>query len=85
MAKSTVKKDVLYLDASDVATMLAALRMFQQYYEGQSAEAIRDVQSEHFIDHKGNWIMPLGTDDIDVLCESLNFADVVKMKQGRIR
>jgi len=51
----------------DLATILAALRLFQRMYAGQNATTIRRAWPEHF---KG--VRPLGTDDIDPLCEELN-------------
>ena len=60
------------LGPSDIATILAALRLFQREYEGVSAEDIRD-QWDHFADTKANkFSEPLGTDDISALCEEIN-------------
>lgn len=55
------------LDKSDLATILAALRMFQRTYRDRDAKAIRADWPEHF-----QRIKPLGTADIDTLCERLN-------------
>lgn len=51
----------------NLATILAALRLFQRMYAGQTAKAIREAWPEHF---KG--VRPLSTEDIDALCEELN-------------
>jgi len=59
------------LDKSDVATILAALRMFQDKYRDMDAAAIRRDWPEHF-----EGIEPLGTDDIETLCEEINFGEV---------
>lgn len=51
----------------DLATILAALRLFQRTYAGQKAAAIRKDWPEHF-----RGIRPLSTEDIDRLCEEMN-------------
>ena len=51
----------------DLATMLAALRLFQRMYAGQTAKVIRAAWPEHFKE-----VRPLSTEDIDKLCEELN-------------
>jgi len=51
----------------NAATILAALRMFQQRYEDKDAEAIRRDWPEHF-----DGVEPLSTEDIDALCEEIN-------------
>jgi hypothetical protein len=51
------------------ATILAALRLFQDTFEDQDAEQIRASKyGEYFRE-----IMPLGTDDIDLLCADISF------------
>lgn len=57
----------------NLATILAALRLFQRMYAGQTAKVIRKAWPEHF---KG--VKPLGTEDIDVLCKELNTADALQ-------
>lgn len=66
------------LDSSDYATILAALRMFQEKYKDCSAGTIQADFPEHFeIDANGDVEpMPLGTEDIDSLCESINLQDI---------
>ncbi|HVI07007.1 MAG TPA: hypothetical protein VND65_01810 [Candidatus Binatia bacterium] len=59
------------LDASDVATILAALRAFQERFVDQDAEAMRKAYPEHFED-----VAPLGSEDIDTLCQEINLGDV---------
>lgn len=56
----------MQLDESELATVLAGLRMFQKTYEDRDAKYIRQHES-HFDD-----AAPLGTDDIETLCERLN-------------
>jgi len=51
----------------NTATILAALRMFQQRYEDKDAIAIRRDWPEHF-----GGVDPLSTEDIDALCEEIN-------------
>jgi hypothetical protein len=73
------------LDASDVATILAALRLFQSTYEDKDAVQIADVWPMHFNVRSDSGTResgeelevvpePLGTADIDELCERINFA-----------
>ncbi len=62
-------------DASNLATVLAALRLFQRTYEGSEAEDIYEAFPEHFEPVDGKQPMPLGTEDIDTLCEQLNCGD----------
>jgi len=71
-------------DASDTATILAALRLFQRTYEDCDAAAIAEAFPEHFefgtrvFDEQGQVIeqpvipQPLGSEDIDLLCERIN-------------
>ncbi len=54
-------------DTEELATVLAALRLFQREYEDFSGDAIREAWPDHF-----EGIEPLGTDDIDTLCERIN-------------
>jgi hypothetical protein len=56
-------------DASNLATILAALRLFQRTYENKEPGFIRADFPDRF-----EGIEPLGTDDINTLCEELNFA-----------
>lgn len=58
---------------SDLATVLAALRLFQKTYQDCGSESIREDYPEHFTDNDGKPISPLGSEDIDALCERLNF------------
>jgi hypothetical protein len=60
------------LDASELATVLAALRFFQKEFEGCGAKDIYEAFPDHFEPVDGVQPMPLGTDDIDDLCERLN-------------
>jgi hypothetical protein len=59
-------------DASNLATVLAALRLFQRTYDGYAAKHIYDAFPDHFVAADGSKIEPLGTDDIDALCVDLN-------------
>jgi hypothetical protein len=63
-------------DESDLATVLAALRLFQQTYEDCDSRTIAAAWPEHFqITGDGESDVnppPLGTDDIDTLCEAIN-------------
>lgn len=69
----------LHLDKNELATVLASLRLFQRTYDGKGAKAIFDNWEEHFTDSDGKGqarlLCPLGTDDIDALCERINFAE----------
>jgi hypothetical protein len=63
-------------DESDMATVLAALRLFQHTYEDCDSRTIAAAWPEHFqITGDGESDVnppPLGTDDIDTLCEAIN-------------
>lgn len=59
-------------DASNLATTLAALRLFQRTYEDHEAKDIYEAFPEHFAPVDGKQPEPLGTEDIDTLCEQLN-------------
>lgn len=61
------------LDASDVATILAALREFQKRFEGCEAADIMEAWPDHFT----ATAIPLSTDDIDDLCERINCSRVL--------
>lgn len=65
--KKIKRSGVTTLDSSDVATILAALRMFQEAYEDESSDAIEADWPNHF-----EGIEPLGTEDINTLCENIN-------------
>lgn len=68
MKKDDTKKVVaVQLDANQLATVLAALRHFQESYENADADEICEAWPNHFED-----VAPLGTDDISNLCEELN-------------
>lgn len=67
-------------DPSNLATILAALELFQQQYDEQDGKAIAKDWPEHFKDETvygaGDFELsifpePLGTDDIDILCAIL--------------
>ena len=88
---STVAKKLVYLDDSDLATILAALRLFQTEYEDCDAVQIADAWPMHF-NVQGNHgevggqdvsdelrvvPEPLGTEDIDALCERINTTKVM--------
>jgi hypothetical protein len=65
-----------HFDASESATILAALRLFQRTYEGSSSPAIARDWPEHFEEGMQSvqpW--PLGSEDIDTLCERINCGD----------
>lgn len=65
----SMKKVVtVQFDSSELATVLAALRHFQNQYEAYDGDRLREIWPDHFAD-----VEPLGTDDIDTLCEHINF------------
>jgi hypothetical protein len=64
MKNQTKKTITVSLDSAELATVLAALRYWQQDLEANGAEP---VISEHFEDVK-----PLTPDQIDDLCERIN-------------
>lgn len=64
------------LDKSDIATILAALRLFQEKYENDDEHAVYEDWEEHFTDDDGELIAPLGSDDINTLCEEINCGQV---------
>lgn len=63
---------MIRFDQQELATVLAALRMFQRHYEDHDAFEIRRDWPEHFKTNGGRVIKPLGTEDIDSLCERIN-------------
>jgi hypothetical protein len=70
------------LDSSDVATILAALRLFQKEYEDFDSVSIADAWPMHFnVQGDGDDITvepePLGSIRIDDLCERINCAKVL--------
>jgi hypothetical protein len=56
----------------ELATVLAALRNFQQSYEDSDGDVIASQWPEHFADSDGNLIPPLDSGEIDELCERIN-------------
>lgn len=62
------------LDKSDIATILAALRMFQRTYQDVHGLDIAKQWPDHFADFE--LVTPLSSEDIDTLCEEINFGDV---------
>ena len=56
----------------ELATVLAALRNFQQSYEDSDGDVIASQWPEHFADSDGNLIPPLDSSEIDELCERIN-------------
>lgn len=81
------------LDENELATVLAALRLFQREYEGRDAVEIADNWPMHFNvqGDRDELIVtptPLGTEDIDALCERINCGeeattDMAKIKAAR--
>ena len=70
------KAKVEHLDNSDVATILAALRLFQREYEDMDAIKVAEAWPEHFEATNPEDVRPapLGTRDISTLCERINCA-----------
>jgi hypothetical protein len=82
-AKAQPNAKIEHLDASDVATVLAALRLFQREYQDVDAVHIADAWPMHF-NVKGEKDpevvpQPLGSEDIDALCERINCAKVLSL------
>jgi hypothetical protein len=82
------KTEKVHPDSSDVATILAALRLFQREYEGREAVCIADEWPMHFNvqafdSEEINVVpMPLGSEDIDELCERINCARTLHIVGG---
>jgi len=58
--------------AENLATILAALRLFQDTFEDFDGDAVKASKyGAHFAD-----AMPLSTDDIEILCERLNSGEI---------
>lgn len=66
----------LFADESDLGTVLSALRIFQDQYEGLDASEILKDWPDHFTRDDGTTIPPLSTEDIDDLCEQINVLSV---------
>ena len=66
------------LDASDIATILVALRMFQRHYEDVDANGIIGDWPDYFSSDANDGLpgAPLGSEDIDTLCEEINCDEV---------
>jgi hypothetical protein len=91
--KSKPNAKVEHLDESDVATILAALRLFQREYEDCDSVHIADAWPMHFnVQSPGGEVggqdvsdelvvvpQPLGSEDIDALCERINTARTLKL------
>src|SRR5258708_694829 len=60
-----LRKQAMNLDPRKLATVLAALRLWQREFD--TPEEYLDAFPEHFEDYR-----PLDTDEIDELCERLN-------------
>ena len=65
--KNTKKLKAVILNSEDIATILAALRFFQERYENVDAVILREDWPNHF-----DGIKPLSTEDISELCERIN-------------
>ena len=59
-------------DESELATVLAALRLFQKHFDNCDGDSIAAEWPDHFTRADGTLLPPLGTDDIDTLCERIN-------------
>ena len=73
------------LDTSDVATILAALRLFQREYEDCDSVHIADAWPMHFnVQGDGDDVEvvpdPLGSIRIDELCERINCAKTLAIR-----
>lgn len=64
------------LDKSDIATIIAALRAFQEQYEDCDASEIYEDWEEDFTDENGDRIEPLGSNDINTPCKGLSSGTV---------
>jgi len=79
------KTVIRHLDDSDVATILAALRLFQQTYDGYDALQIAEFWPDHFYVRRGRRPSdeptiepaPLGTADIEDLCKVITTTKVL--------
>src|SRR5580700_4588994 len=83
--KSKSNAKVEHLDSSDVATILAALRLFQREYEDCDSVHIADAWPMHFaVSEEGDEMevtpQPLGSLDIDDLCERINCAKTLAIR-----
>jgi hypothetical protein len=84
--KSKTNVKVEHLDESDVATILAALRLFQREYEDCDSVYIADSWPMHFaVSGEGDEMevtpQPLGSEDIDALCERINCAKALSLPE----
>jgi len=76
------EQETVTLDANDLATVLAALRLFQETYEGDHGRTIAE-RWDHFQLDGGKILAPLGTEDIDRLCETIICADLIKFDASK--
>lgn len=66
------------LDASDLNTIIVALRLFQKHYEDKDAVEIANDWPDYFelLDQDDVRPVPLGSRDIKQLCADINFGKV---------
>jgi hypothetical protein len=86
MKATKVNAKIEHLDESDVATILAALRLFQREYEDCDSVHIADAWPMHFaVSGEGDEMevtpQPLGSLDIDALCERINCAKALSLPE----
>ncbi len=62
------------LDENELATVLAALRYFQDEFDNVDAKGIYEAFPLHFRRADDTFIEPLGSDDISTLCQQINAA-----------
>lgn len=70
--------------AAITATILAALRNWQISIEGGMLDHIENDPDNQFRDHFAD-VTPLTADEIDTLCESINFGEVPAIQDAGIR
>lgn len=85
MATNENRKTATKLGEDGVSTIIAALRLFQRTYKYRDIEDISTDFPEIFTAERlrfGTVLepTPLGTDDIEDLCEQLKCSDVLDLK-----
>jgi hypothetical protein len=87
MATSENRKTVIDLGRDGVGTIVAALRLFQKTYRYCDIETISGdfpeiFAAEHFRFGVLAEPTPLGTKDIDELCEQLGCSDALELREA---
>jgi hypothetical protein len=74
-----MSQHIISVDATELATILAALRFYQREGQGDPSNRLDDI---HVIATDGETQISLDTEGIDALCERINLAEPVRCLIG---